>query len=74
MIKFKFNVTKEDVNKHIKNSLSDEQKEMLKDITFVPCNVHYNEDMNIEITAVGVLDIPKAEDESEEIIAENENK
>lgn len=64
MFKFKFNITVEDIDTHVKNSFTEEEKEFFKNVTFVPFNVNCNEDMNIEVTAVGVLDIKEAEEES----------
>lgn len=57
MYKFRFDITKEDIDAHVKKSLSEEEKEKFKNVKFVPFNVRCNEDMNIEITAVGVLDL-----------------
>lgn len=71
MYKFKFNIVKEDIDNHVKNSLSEEQREMLKGIKFVPFNVHCNEDMDIEITAVGVFE---PEVETENNVENNENQ
>ena len=65
MLKFKFNVTKEDIDAHVKNSFSEEEKEALKNVTFVPCNVFCNDDMDIEVTTIGVLDVSATEDKSE---------
>lgn len=66
MIKFKFNVTKEDIDAHVKNSLSEEDKELLKNVKFIPYNVHCNDDMDIEVTAVGVLDLDTDTKEDEQ--------
>ena len=68
MYKFKFNIAKEDIDNHIKSSLSEEQRAMLQGVKFVPLNVHCNEDMDIEITAVGVFE-PEVES-----IENNENQ
>lgn len=57
MYRFRFDITKEDIDTHVKNSLSEEEKEKFKNVKFVPFNVHCNEYMNIEVTAVGVLDL-----------------
>lgn len=57
MYRFRFDITKEDIDAHVKNSLSEEEREKFKNVKFIPFNVHCNEDMNIEITAVGVLDL-----------------
>lgn len=65
MYKFKFNVTKEDIDTHVKNSFSEEEREMLKNVKFVPFNVHCNDNMDIEVTAVGVLDISETGNEPE---------
>lgn len=66
MIKFKFNIAKEDIDAHVKNSLSEEDKELLKNVKFVPFNVHCNDDMDIEVTAVGVLDLDADTKEDEQ--------
>lgn len=75
MYKFKFNVTKEDIDNHIKNSLTEEQREFLKNVKFVPFNVHCNEEMDIEITAVGVFEpeIKVSETEIENNTEDNMN-
>ena len=57
MYKFRFDITKEDIDAHVKNSLSEEEREKFKNVKFIPFKVYCNEDMNIEITAVGVLDL-----------------
>lgn len=56
MIRFRFDITKEDIDIHVKKSLTEEEREMLKNVKFVPFNVHCNDDMNIEVTAIGVLE------------------
>lgn len=56
MYKFKFNIVKEDIDAHVKNSMTEEEREFFKDVKFVPFNVHHNENMDIEVTAIGVLD------------------
>lgn len=57
MYRFKFNIAKEDIDTHVKNSLSEEEREKFKNVKFVPFNVHCDENMDIEIMAVGVLDL-----------------
>lgn len=68
MYKFKFNIAKEDIDAHVKNNLPEEQREMFKNVKLVPFNVYCNDDMDIEITAVGVLEpeIETSEIESNE--------
>lgn len=67
MYKFRFDVTKEDIDTHVKNSLSEEEREKFKNVKFIPFNVHCNENMNIEITAIGVLDLDEDnKDENQE--------
>lgn len=56
---FKFNIIPEDIDNHIRQSLTEEGKEYFKDVKFMPCHVHYNENMEIEITAVPVLKEPE---------------
>lgn len=65
MYKFRFDITKEDIDAHVKNSLSEEEREKFKNVKFVPFNVHCNADMNIEIIAVGVLEEDKKDDNQE---------
>ena len=65
MYKFRFDITKEDIDAHIKNSISEEEREKFKNVKFIPFNVHCNEDMNIEITAGGVFDL--IEDKKDDI-------
>ena len=66
MHKFRFDITKEDIDTHVKNSLSEEEREMFKNVKFVPFNVHCNDDMNIEVTAVGVLDLNENKEADEQ--------
>lgn len=56
MYKFKFSIMADDVDIHVKNSITEEDKERFKDFKFVPVDVHRNEDMNIEITAMAIVD------------------
>lgn len=63
MYKFKFNIAKEDIDGHVKNSLSEEERKALKNIKFVPFNVHCNDDMDIEVTAIGVVDLDTETDD-----------
>ena len=65
MYKFKFNVTKEDIDAHIKKGITEEEREILENITFVPFKAHLNEDMDIEITAVGVVDLKNSNVEND---------
>lgn len=57
MYKFKFNIVKEDIDAHVKDSLSEEEREKFKNVKFIPFKVHCNENMDIEVTAIGVLDL-----------------
>lgn len=57
MYKFRFDIIKEDIDAHVKKNLSEEEREKFKNVKFVPFKVQCNEDMNIEITVVGVLDL-----------------
>ena len=71
---FRFDITKEDIDAHVKNSLSEEEREKFKNVKFIPFKVHCNKDMNIEITAIGVLDLNEdKKGDNEEIIASHEN-
>ena len=65
MYKFKFNIVKEDIDAHVKNNITEEERELLKNVKFVPFNVHCNEDMDIEVTAIGVLDSNTEDDATE---------
>ena len=56
MYKFKFDITKEDIDKHVKNNFSEREREAFKNVKFVPCDVRCNDDMDIEVTVVGALD------------------
>lgn len=56
MYKFKLKVAKENIDEYVKKNFTEEEKEALKNIKFVPFNVHCNDDMDIEIMAVGVVD------------------
>lgn len=56
MYKYKFSIGKEEIDAHIRQSISEDEKEMFKNIKFVPFDVHRNDNMDIEIIAVGVLD------------------
>jgi hypothetical protein len=56
MYTFKFYVTADDVDMHVKNSLNEESREKFKDARFVPLEVSVDGDRNIEITAVAVVD------------------
>lgn len=62
---FKFNIIPEDIDNHIRQSLTEEGKEYFKDMKFVPCHVHYNEDMVIEVTAIPTLKEEEPEEEQE---------
>lgn len=59
---FVFNITREDVDAHIRASLSEEDREKFKNMKFVPFSVRYNEDMNIEVKAVAAYDVAKEEE------------
>lgn len=72
MYKFKFNILKEDIDNHIRKSLTEEENEMLKNVKFVPFSVYCNEDMEIEVTAVGVFE-PEIETSETENIEDNDN-
>ena len=65
MYKYKFNIITDDINAHIKNSMTEEEREFFKDTKFIPCNVQVNEDMDIEVTAVAALE-PEEVAEAEE--------
>ena len=56
MFRYKFYVTVEDMDAHVKSNLNEDIKELLKDAKFVPLEVNLDEDRNIEITAVAVVD------------------
>jgi hypothetical protein len=56
MFKYKFYVTAEDIDAHVKNNLNEDIRELLKDAKFVPFEINLGEDRNIEITAVAVVD------------------
>lgn len=56
MFKYKFYVTVEDMNAHVRSNLNEDIRELLKDAKFVPFEVNLDEDRNIEITAVAVVD------------------
>lgn len=62
---FKFNIIPEDIDNHIRQSLTEEGKEYFKDMKFVPCHVHYNKDMVIEVTAIPTLKEEEPEEEQE---------
>lgn len=66
MYRFKFNIAKEDIDAHVKSNFSEEEKELFKDIKFYPFNVRCNENMDIEITTVGVVDFDKDDKETVE--------
>lgn len=65
MYKFKFNILKEDIDAHVKNSMTEEEREFFKDVKFVPFNVHHNENMDIEVIVAGVLDSDAKDSETE---------
>ena len=56
MFKYKFYVTVEDMDAHVKSNLNEDIRELFKDAKFVPFKVNLDEDRNIEITAVAVVD------------------
>ncbi len=56
MYTFNFYVTADDVNAHVKNSLTEEDKEKFKDAKFIPLEMNFDENRNIAITAVAVVD------------------
>jgi hypothetical protein len=45
--------------------MTEEEREFFKHTKFIPCNVHVNEDMDIEVTAVAALE-PEEVAEAEE--------
>lgn len=65
MYKYKFSIITDDINTHIKNSMTEEEREFFRHTKFIPCNVQVNEDMDIEVTAVAVLEPEETEEEQE---------
>ena len=56
MYTFNFHITADDVNTHVKNCITEEEREKFKDFKFVPLEVDVNENRDIEIKAVAVVD------------------
>ena len=66
MYTFNFHVTADDVNTHVKNCITEEEREKFKDFKFVPLEVDVNENRDIEIRAVAVIDYIEGLAEEEE--------
>lgn len=66
MYTFNFHVTADDVNTHVKNCITEEEREKFKDFKFVPLEVNVDENRDIEIRAVAVVDSIEEEEANEE--------
>ena len=66
MYTFNFHVTADDVNTHVKNCITEEEKEKFKDFKFVPLEVNVDENRDIEIRAVAIVDNIEEEETNEE--------
>ena len=71
MYTFNFHVIADDVNTHVKNCITEEEKEKFKDFKFVPLEVNIDENRDIEIKAVAVVDyiegLAEEEEDNEEV-------
>lgn len=67
MYTFNFHVTADDVNTHVKNCITEEEKEKFKDFKFVPLEVNVDENRDIEIRAVAIVDNIEEEEGNEEV-------
>ena len=65
MYTFNFHVTADDVNTHVKNCITEEEKEKFKDFKFVPLEVNVDENRDIEIRAVAIVDNIEEEEGNE---------
>ena len=66
MYTFNFHVTAYDVDAHVKNCITEEEREKFKDFKFVPLEVNVDENRDIEIKAVAVVDYIEGLAEEEE--------
>ena len=66
MYTFNFHVTTNDVDAHVKNCITEEEREKFKDFKFVPLEVNVDENRDIEIKAVAVVDYIEGLAEEEE--------
>lgn len=66
MYTFKFNIIPEDIDNHIRQNFSEEEKEYFANVQFIPCNVQFNDDLTISVTAVPTFVTEEVETPEEE--------
>lgn len=66
MYTFNFYVKTNDIDAHVKNCITEEEREKFKDFKFIPLEVNVDENRDIEIRAVAVADNIEGE-EAEEV-------